>query len=215
MPKKSSQPYLLMSPFAAALKQPVILKADFKKYKGCLEEAQRLETNQQVQLGKQTSATSTLNELTQVIRLKFVGDRRITRYVLKRDPVLAEELRLHLNTKKSREALIRQMTHFYEEVVKYPELMVKLSAGYNLTAELFASRQRRNRHADSGNPGSAVPGGPGPRGYTRAARGHERARHLDVDLHRRGPGNISGRGSESAEAEDPRAAEVEEGGFRG
>jgi len=113
----------------------------FQEVKGLLEEAQRLETNQQVQLGKQTSATSTLNELTQVIRLKFVGDRRITRYVLKKDSVLVEELRLHLNTKKGREALIRQMTHFYEEVVKYPELMVKLSADYNLTAELFASRR--------------------------------------------------------------------------
>ena len=113
----------------------------FQEVQGLLEEAQRLETNQQVQLGKQTSATSTLNELTQVIRLKFVGDRRIARYVLKRDPVLTEELRLHLNTKKSREALIRQMTHFYEEVVKYPELMVRLTAEYNLTAELFASRR--------------------------------------------------------------------------
>lgn len=113
----------------------------FQEVQGLLEQAQQLETNQQVQLGKQTSATSALNELTQVIRLKFVGDRRITRHVLKKDPLLTEELRLHLNTKKRREALIRQMTHFYEEVVKYPELMVKLSAGYNLTAELFATRR--------------------------------------------------------------------------
>ena len=115
-------------------------ESQFAEVQQLLGDAQRLETNQQVQLGKQTAATNRLNDLTQVIRLKFVGDRRMARHVLKKDRLLAEELRLHLGTKTGREALIRQMTHFYEEVVKYPALMDQLTAGYNLTVELFADR---------------------------------------------------------------------------
>ena len=116
-------------------------ESELQVVQGLLDEAQQLETNQQVQLGKQTSATTALNEATQIIRLKFVFERRICRHVLKKDTLLFEELRLHLKTKKSRDALIRQMTHFYEEVVKYPELMARLSAEYNLTVELFATRR--------------------------------------------------------------------------
>ena len=117
-------------------------ESEFQEVQVLLEQAQRLETNQQVQLGKQTYATNTLNELTQAVRLKFVSDRRVTRYVLKREPAISEELRLHIKTKAGREALIRQMTHFYEEVVKYPDLLDRLSTEYNLTAELLASRMK-------------------------------------------------------------------------
>jgi len=105
-----------------------------------LDAAKRLETNQQVQLGKQTAATNTLVARTQSMRLKFISDRKITRHVLKNNQALAEELRIHIKTKKGREALIRQMTHFYEEVIIYEALMRELAEEYNLTIELFRIR---------------------------------------------------------------------------
>ncbi len=112
----------------------------FARVNELLEVAKRLETNQQVQLGKQTAATSTLIARTQSMRLKFVSDRKITRHVLRGNPALFEELRLHIKTKKGREALIRQMTHFYEEVIMYDALMSELAEEFNLTVELFKTR---------------------------------------------------------------------------
>lgn len=113
---------------------------EFVEVQQLLENAQLLETNQQVQLGKQTAATNELKVLTQAIRLKFVGDRRVVRFVLKDNISLYEELRLQINTKNGREALLRQMQHFYEEVVKHEALIAQLTDSFNLTAELFASR---------------------------------------------------------------------------
>lgn len=115
-------------------------ESDFVDMQQLLGNAQKLETNQQVQLGKQAAATNKLNELTQEIRLKFVSDRRITRYILKGDEGLIDELRLRIATKQNREALLRQMTHFYEEVVKHDALMTQLTEGYNITLELLSKR---------------------------------------------------------------------------
>ena len=115
-------------------------EAEFDEMRQLLGDASRLEINQQVQVGKQTAATYLLNTRTQTIRLKFVGDRKIVRHVLKRNAALSDELRLHIKTKPGREALVRQVTHFYEEVVKHDDLMVHLEAEYNLTVSLFADR---------------------------------------------------------------------------
>ena len=115
-------------------------ETQFAEVSELLEVAKRLETNQQVQLGKQTAATTSLARRTQSMRLKFVSDRKITRHVLRDDPALAEELRLHIKTKKGNEALIRQMTHFYEEVITYEALMHELAEEYSLTFELFQMR---------------------------------------------------------------------------
>ena len=115
-------------------------ESHFTDMQQLLGNAKKLETNQQVQLGKQAAATSVLNALTQAIRLKFVGDRKIVRFVLKGNNALIDELRLRILTKRGREALVRQMTHFYEEVVKQEGLMTTLSSGYNMTPELFVSR---------------------------------------------------------------------------
>lgn len=105
-----------------------------------LDVASRLETNQRVQLGKQVAATTELIARTQSMRLKFVSDRKITRFILKSDISLTEELRLHIRTKKGREALIRQMTHFYEEVVNHEALIDELTSEFNLTSGLFKRR---------------------------------------------------------------------------
>ena len=112
----------------------------FTRVHNLLAVAQRLETNQRVQVGKQTAATHRLIARTQSMRLKFVGDRKIVRHVLKGNPSLSDELRLHIKTQKGREALIRQMTHFYESVVAHEVLMGELAREYNLTAALFAVR---------------------------------------------------------------------------
>ena len=114
----------------------------FNEVHQLLVSAQRLETNQQVQMGKQTSATSALKDRTRTVRLKFVSDRRMIRHALRGDKSLSEELRLHIRTKESREALIRQMTHFYEEVVKQETLMMTLETEFNLTAALFSHRMQ-------------------------------------------------------------------------
>ena len=76
-------------PIRGRLEATGYTESRFQEVQGLLEEAQRLETNQQVQLGKQTSATSTLNELTQVIRLKFVGDRRISALCSQKRPCVS------------------------------------------------------------------------------------------------------------------------------
>lgn len=112
----------------------------FQEMQKLLGNAERLETNQQVQLGRQTAATQRLNTLMQSMLLKFVGDRKIVRHVLKGNAALSEELRMHIKTEKRKEALVRQMTHFYEEVVKHPALMEHLRSEFNLTAELFKMR---------------------------------------------------------------------------
>ena len=115
-------------------------ESEFEEMQLLLGAAQKLETNQRVQLGKQAAATKILKELTQAIRLKFVSDRRITRFALKNNSALIEELRLRIATERNREALVRQMTHFYEEVVKYNDLVALLTTEYNLTLELLTMR---------------------------------------------------------------------------
>ena len=115
-------------------------ETEFSEMLGLLESAQRHETNQQIQLGRQTAATKALKALTKSMLMKFVGDRKIVRHVLKGDPALFNELRLHIKTQKSKEALIRQMSHFYEEVVKHSALMERLASEFNLTAVLLRRR---------------------------------------------------------------------------
>lgn len=113
---------------------------EFSEVQELLENAQRQETNQKVELGRQTAATRTLKSLTKSMLLKFIGDRKTVRHMLSDDRALFEELRLHIKTQKSKEALIRQMIHFYEEVIKHPALMERLASEFNLTADLFRLR---------------------------------------------------------------------------
>ena len=107
-----------------------------------LEAASSRETEQRAQIGAQMAATRTLNELYTAVRRKFVTDRRVAQTVLRDNPELYEELRLHLSISQTREGFIRQAIHFYQEIMVHTDVMNALASEYNLSETVFAARQQ-------------------------------------------------------------------------
>lgn len=106
-----------------------------------LEAASSLETEQRAQLGAQVTATRAMKALFISLMRKFRTDRRVAQTVLRSNPDLYEELRLHLKIALSQEGFIRQAIHFYQEIIKHETVMTALANEYNLTEAIFASRQ--------------------------------------------------------------------------
>ena len=107
-----------------------------------VEAAALLETEQETQQGAQVAATARVNEIYQTVRRYFGDDRRLVRTAVRANDALYLELRLHLRMKKQREALIRQMIHFYEEVVQHP-LVVQALADQFIATDRFVVRQNQ------------------------------------------------------------------------
>ena len=93
------------------------------------------------QLGAQVAATAAFNEALREFRLRFNADRRIARLLLREQPVLYEELRLHLKMRRGREDVLNQARHFYQEVTANAEVMALLLSEFNVTPDVFAARQ--------------------------------------------------------------------------
>ena len=106
-----------------------------------LEAASLRETDQRAQLGAQVNATRTMNALLGSLRKKFRTDRRVAQTVLRDNPDLYQELRLHIKTATSREGFIRQAIHFYQEILVHADVMTALASEYNLTDAVFTARQ--------------------------------------------------------------------------
>ena len=125
---------------AEALKTVGYQEEHFSEAASLVENASVLEVEQEVRLGAQVAATERVNELMQVLSRHFANDRQLVRTALAEDRELYVELRLHLRLKANREARIRQMVHFYTEVVQHPIVLAAL-AEQHIVADRFTVRQ--------------------------------------------------------------------------
>lgn len=125
---------------AEALKTVGYEEEQFSEATMLVEQASTREVEQEVQLGAQVAATERVNELMQVLNRHFVNDRQLVRTALAENRELYVELRLHLRLQVNREARIRQMVHFYTEVVQHPTVLAAL-AEQHIAADRFIVRQ--------------------------------------------------------------------------
>ena len=113
----------------------------FEEGRAYLAEASARETDQRTLLGAQVASTKIMEKNFQRFSKKFVTDRRMVQTVVPSDDPLFVELRLHLKTEASREGLLRQAIHFYQEVGAHEAVGALLNTEYGLSASAFDVRR--------------------------------------------------------------------------
>ena len=127
---------------AEALQTVGYKEEQFAVVRQLIDAASELETEQEVRLGAKVAATARVKALYDEIRRYFGDDRRLVRTALRDNRALYVKMRLHLRMRDRRNALVRQMVHFYDEVVQYPDVMLALEGQY-IDLERFTIRREQ------------------------------------------------------------------------
>lgn len=125
---------------AEALKTVGYQEEQFAEGSRRVDAAALLDIEQETCKGAQVAATARLKAIFQEMRRFYGDDKRLVRTALRDNEELFLELRLHLKMKSRQESLIRQMVHFYNEVVQHPVVIQALSDQY-IGRERFTVRQ--------------------------------------------------------------------------
>ena len=125
---------------AEALKSVGYQDEQFAEGSRRVDAAAQLDIEQETCQGAQVAATARLNAIFQKVRRYYGDDRRLVRTALRGHEELYLELRLHLKMRGRRESLIRQMVHFYDEVVQHP-VVIQALADQHIGMERFTVRQ--------------------------------------------------------------------------